>query len=315
MSRNKKDKFFADENEPILIPLDENYVPKKEKKHLRKKKQAKKENTVIDEPIIKKIYLSEMPLVKDETDKTKNELKGTNDEILTGPTSEIKTEEIKEEKSQENHEKEKIQEEFDFEYDKDKEKRIKKITKITNIVLVVLFLLILISAIDIVNISKNDKEPFFEIKTKTYKDGGSKVYYGLGYKVIKYHQKQGRRDIVVGTWTMPYQGEPTNIELIDLAINLKEKPEETYEEIAKKFIRVSGNITNIDTQKNIITISYVDEENKYSLNIDAKLDKDAKDISKFDQGSIVYIIGTVSKYEIGNKDKVNTLTLSNCFAE
>ena len=54
---------------------------------------------------------------------------------------------------------------------------------------------------------------------------------------------------------------------------------------------------------------------KKSSNIDAKLDKDAKDISKFDQGSIVYIIGTVSKYEIGNKAKVNTLTLSNCFAE
>ena len=42
------------------------------------------------------------------------------------------------------------------------------------------------------------------IARPTYNDGGTKIYYGLGYKVIKYHQTQGRRDMEIGNWSLKY---------------------------------------------------------------------------------------------------------------
>ena len=40
------------------------------------------------------------------------------------------------------------------------------------------------------------------IRTSIYKDGGTKEYYGLGYKVIKYNQIEGRRDTQIGLWNL-----------------------------------------------------------------------------------------------------------------
>ena len=44
---------------------------------------------------------------------------------------------------------------------------------------------------DVIRVTKHQKTPVFAINTKIYKDGGSKEYTGLGYKVIKYNQLQG----------------------------------------------------------------------------------------------------------------------------
>ena len=38
--------------------------------------------------------------------------------------------------------------------------------------------------VDVVGVSRYNKGPFFAIKTKTYNDGGTKEYYGIGYKAI-----------------------------------------------------------------------------------------------------------------------------------
>ena len=45
-------------------------------------------------------------------------------------------------------------------------------------------------------LTKEDRPPNFSIQADTYKDGGTKVYLGLGYKVIDYNQMGGRRDVV-----------------------------------------------------------------------------------------------------------------------
>lgn len=42
----------------------------------------------------------------------------------------------------------------------------------------------------------HDKPPLFAVRTEMYKDGGTAVYYGLGYKVIDYNQLEGRKDVV-----------------------------------------------------------------------------------------------------------------------
>jgi hypothetical protein len=41
-----------------------------------------------------------------------------------------------------------------------------------------------------------DRTPNFSFQAETYKDGGTKVYIGLGYKVIDYNQLDGRKDVV-----------------------------------------------------------------------------------------------------------------------
>ncbi|GAM12172.1 hypothetical protein [Mesobacillus selenatarsenatis] len=45
-------------------------------------------------------------------------------------------------------------------------------------------------------LTKEDRPPNFSIQVDTYKDGGTKVYLGLGYKVIDYNQLDGRKDVV-----------------------------------------------------------------------------------------------------------------------
>ena len=89
---------------------------------------------------------------------------------------------------------------------KAKFKKKKKVNtkKILNIIFITIIVLICLIVVDIVSVSKYNKGPFFAIHTKTYGDGGTKEYYGLGYKVIKYHQIQGRRDTDVGLWNLKY---------------------------------------------------------------------------------------------------------------
>ncbi|OCA84150.1 hypothetical protein A8F94_15620 [Bacillus sp. FJAT-27225] len=44
-------------------------------------------------------------------------------------------------------------------------------------------------------LAKADKPPEFSMLKDVYKDGGTKVYIGLGYKVIDYNQLNGRKDV------------------------------------------------------------------------------------------------------------------------
>lgn len=53
--------------------------------------------------------------------------------------------------------------------------------------------------------SQKDQAPIFALNTVTYKDGGTKVYVGLGYKVIRYHVIEGRKDTDFGCWFITYK--------------------------------------------------------------------------------------------------------------
>lgn len=50
---------------------------------------------------------------------------------------------------------------------------------------------------------KTIKIPIFMIRT-AIKDGGSKEYYGLGYKVIKCNTLSGDKSISIGSWNLKY---------------------------------------------------------------------------------------------------------------
>jgi len=54
---------------------------------------------------------------------------------------------------------------------------------------------------------QQDRVPSFGDQSVTFKDGGTKVYLGLGYKVIRYHVIDGRQDTDFGTWFITYKSQ------------------------------------------------------------------------------------------------------------
>lgn len=63
-------------------------------------------------------------------------------------------------------------------------------------IVILLLLPALFFTVDL-SLAKVNKPPLFAIKTGIYKDGGTKEYKGLGYKVIDYNQLDGGRQDVV----------------------------------------------------------------------------------------------------------------------
>lgn len=55
--------------------------------------------------------------------------------------------------------------------------------------------------IDLVRV-QNQKKPLFCINLVTYRDGGTKEYYGFGYKVIAFNILGGYNEFKIGSWFM-----------------------------------------------------------------------------------------------------------------
>lgn len=193
-------------------------------------------------------------------------------------------------------------------------KKINRAKLIINIIFSIIVILIVMVAVDIICVSRYSKGPFFAIPVHTYKDGGTKEYYGLGYKVIKYHQMQGRRDMELGNWSLKYNVEPITMQDIDMAIEFNDNSEKAYAKYYKKFVRIISTLKKVDKKKRTITIGYFDEGDKYTLEIQCDINKDEDQaiINKFKEGKEITIIGTVDELEL---NKTNKLHISDCFAE
>lgn len=193
-----------------------------------------------------------------------------------------------------------------------KKKKINKISLIINIVFTILIVIMLMITIDVISVARYNKGPFFAIKTNTYKDGGTKVYYGFGYKVIKYNQIEGRRDMAIGKWNLQYQTEAYKISALDLAIEFNKLPKATYEKYYKEFLQITGEYIESDEDKNTLTFGYIDKDGKYDFNIVCTMaEKDV--IPKYEKNSEVTIIGTVTNYDLNADGTNKTLYVSDCF--
>ena len=190
-----------------------------------------------------------------------------------------------------------------------------KLNFIINIIFTIIFIIISIITIDIILVAKYNKGPYFAIKMATYKDGGTKVYYGLGYKVIKYNQIQGRRDMAIGTWNLKYSTEPTDVSALDLAIEFTNNPSTAYKKYYKKFLRVNGNFISNNKDNNTLTFGYIDDDKKYSLNIVCKMAEENLFPENIKENDEVTVIGTVTNYKVNNDKNNKTLYINNCFAE
>ena len=80
----------------------------------------------------------------------------------------------------------------------------KKEVKIIGIIIGIIILLgIIFFAIDY-NRAKNNEQPMFCVQIDEANDGGTKIYLGLGYKVIDFNTLSGFDDVKIGTWFMNY---------------------------------------------------------------------------------------------------------------
>lgn len=183
---------------------------------------------------------------------------------------------------------------------------------IMNIIFIIIIALGIMIIADVVCVIKYDKGPYFAIRTKVYDDGGTEVYYGLGYKVIKYHQEQGRRDTQLGLWTMKYNTKPTEVEALDLAIEFRNAPEDTAKKYAHQFVRITGRIYIIKDDE--IILRYHDPDDYYTLKIKCPL-AEKTDLSSLEKGMETTVLGTIDSFTLKTKKNPNQVNMSNCFTE
>ena len=213
-----------------------------------------------------------------------------------------------------------VEEESEEEYYEEAKKtfrRVKtsKFMSIFNILFILIMIIMLIISVDVICITRYNIGPFFAINTKTYKDGGTKEYYGLGYKVIKYNEVAGRRDTEIGFWNMKYSTEPLMIDDIDLAIDFQNNRETTANKYYKKYLIINSKIKNIDNNKNEIILEYTDPDGKYTLEINCKMASRKDSLVNYKINDKVSIKGTVSSFSIKEATKTNKVILENCFIE
>ena len=191
----------------------------------------------------------------------------------------------------------------------------KKAKKIINIVFITVMVLMVLVATDIILVAKKEVGPFLAIPVKTYKDGGTKEYYGLGYKVIKYHQTQGRRDMVIGFWSLKYDTNPIEVDDVDLSIELNENKEATYKKYINQFVRIESALVKNDVENNEIILAYYDEGEKYSIELICSIEKEKDKILILEEGSETTVLGTIYKYEESKESNIKRFYLKHCFVE
>jgi hypothetical protein len=194
-------------------------------------------------------------------------------------------------------------------------KNFKPAKKIINIVFIILIVLLCLISLDIVLVSKYEKGPIFAIPTKVYTDGGTKEYLGLGYKVINYNQKQGRRDMQVGTWGLKYNTRPISVTDLDLALEFGKEPKKAIKRYYGKFLRITGVVKAVDKKTNQLLLEYVDDGGKYKIDINCTMAEDKNDLKKYKKGDYVYVLGTLRDFKQANDMIPNTVFIENTFSQ
>ena len=190
----------------------------------------------------------------------------------------------------------------------DEEKKLKKKFTIIMIVALVLGTLIFI---DILVANYTSVGPFLAVKVKTHNDGGTKEYYGLGYKVIKYRVKDGRNTTVVGSWTLKYDPTSKASTVEELGISFRNNTKESLKNSYKQFFIVTGKIDSIDKTNKKVVLIY---EDKDGGNYTTKAEFYLKNISKlknYSKGDTITISGTFTKYTPKKNNIVRTLSFDN----
>lgn len=174
--------------------------------------------------------------------------------------------------------------------------------KVLNFFLILVMAGAFLVVFDVVMVTKFNVGPIFAIKVKTYNDGGTKEYAGIFYKVIKYKQTNGRRDMVLGSYKLFYSGEVYKKSVLDLAI-LYRDDFTNFSLLEGKYVVVTGKVLRVSKEKQVVKLIYEDSDNKYQTIVTFKMDKDAN-YDELKKGNIVKIAGVLDDYS-DNKQGIN----------
>lgn len=207
-----------------------------------------------------------------------------------------------------------LENDFDFFVEKEepgKQKKLNLPRLLMNIGFGIILLLGIFVTIDVVMVSKFHAGPIFAVQVKKYDDGGTKEYLGIGYKVIKYHQIVGRRDMEIGTWKLTYSTTPVDINDLDFSIQYVLRPEEMGKTYHNKFVRLTSTVKEVSKADNTVTLEYSDEGGKYNTTFICEMNRKADYTKVFDKGDSVSVIGTMREFRVNP----NSIRLTDCFAE
>ena len=187
--------------------------------------------------------------------------------------------------------------------------------RIINVVFSIIVIIIIMITVDYIRVTKYGYTPLFAIKTLELKDGGTKEYTGLGYKVIDYNEIKGRRDIEIGLWGMKLNTKPIEISDVDLAIAFTNDEVKDYKKYYKKFMKIKSKVLETKEKENTIVLRYNDEDGKYTLDIICELVPEQTNIKAFEKDKEITIIGTIKNYKGSTKKENKRLYIKNCIAE
>ena len=176
------------------------------------------------------------------------------------------------------------------------------ILKVLNFFLILVMVGAFLVVFDVVMVTKFNVGPIFAIKVKTYNDGGTREYAGIFYKVIKYKQTNGRRDMVLGSYKLSYSGEVYKKSVLDLAI-LYRDDFTNFSLLEGKYVVVTGKVLRVSKEKQVVKLIYEDSDNKYQTIVTFKMDKDAN-YDELKKGNTVKIAGVLDDYS-DNKQGIN----------
>lgn len=174
--------------------------------------------------------------------------------------------------------------------------------KVLNLFLILVMAGAFLVVFDVVMVTKFNVGPIFAIKVKTYNDGGTKEYAGIFYKVIKYKQTNGRRDMVLGSYKLSYSGEVYKKSVLDLAI-LYRDDFTNFSLLEGKYVVVTGKVLRVSKEKQVVKLIYEDSDNKYQTIVTFKMNKDAN-YDELKKGNTVKIAGVLDDYS-DNKQGIN----------
>ena len=176
------------------------------------------------------------------------------------------------------------------------------ILKVLNFFLILVMVGAFLVVFDVVMVTKFNVGPIFAIKVKTYNDGGTREYAGIFYKLIKYKQTNGRRDMVLGSYKLSYSGEVYKKSVLDLAI-LYRDDFTNFSLLEGKYVVVTGKVLSVSKEKQVVKLIYEDSDNKYQTIVTFKMDKDAN-YGELKKGNTVKIAGVLDDYS-DNKQGIN----------
>lgn len=132
-----------------------------------------------------------------------------------------------------------------IEEEKNNEELLHKLNKHARRILRIIIIIAILIVIDLFLITRFEFGPLFAIRTKTHNDGGTKEYYGLGYKVIRYNVTNGRSGLVVGHYSLKYSPNPKKVDL---------SKKKLTEDNNGDYVEITGKVKKIDKKNKRVVL-------------------------------------------------------------